>query len=66
MKKEILKKLKNLDNNSKFLVTITMVNEDSGEDDVDTFLFTNKFPKNELDETGKVIAKLIKEQKSKK
>ncbi|MFA6988471.1 MAG: hypothetical protein WC197_00230 [Candidatus Gastranaerophilaceae bacterium] len=65
MKKEILKKLKNLNKNSRFMVTITVVDQTArNKDIVDTFLFTNNFPREELDETKKVIIKLIKEQKS--
>ena len=65
MKEKILEKIKDLGKDSGFLLTITMINNDKMDDKVDTYLFRNKFPKEELDETKKVINKLIEEQKNK-
>lgn len=65
MNKEILKKIKKLNENSKFLLSVTVFDDKSREDNVDTFLFMNNFPKEELDGAKKTICKLIEDQKNK-
>ena len=64
MNKEMLEKIKKIDKNDPFLVSITVFNKKG--DKLDTFLFSNKFPYEELDGTKKMIAKLIDGAKARK
>jgi hypothetical protein len=63
-KDSVLKKLKKIKKDEPFLITITIFDEKRGGEVLDTFLFANKFPPEELDGTKEAIAELIdKEQK---
>lgn len=57
MNKKMLEKIKKIDKDDPFLVSITVLNKKSG--GLDTFLFSNKFPYEELEGTKKMIGKLI-------
>lgn len=64
MHKGLLKKIKEIKKGDPFLITVTVFNERAGGRVLDTFLFTNEFPPEELRGTKEAIARLIeKEQK---
>ena len=53
----MLEKIKKIDKDDSFLVSVTVFNKKG--DKLDTFLFSNKFPFGELEGTKEMIAKLI-------
>jgi hypothetical protein len=66
MNKNLLKKIKEIKKDDPFLITVTVFN-DKGKpgEDMDTFLFVNKFPYAEFAGTKEMINKLIDEAKLK-
>lgn len=65
MRKDLLKKLKEIKESDPFLITITAFSKDSEGKKLDTFLFVNKFPFIEFDGTKKMISSLIEKSKNK-
>jgi hypothetical protein len=64
MHKGLLKKIKEIKKGDPFLITITVFDKKAGGRILDTFLFTNEFPPEELEGTKEAIVRLIeKEQK---
>ncbi|PIZ69186.1 MAG: hypothetical protein COY10_01950 [Candidatus Portnoybacteria bacterium CG_4_10_14_0_2_um_filter_43_36] len=61
MNKKMLEKIKNINENDPFLVSITVFNKKG--DKLDTFLFASKFPYEEFEGTKKMINKLIDGEK---
>ncbi len=53
----MLEKIKKIDKDDSFLVSVTVFNKKG--DKLDTFLFSNEFPYEELKGTKKMINKLI-------
>ncbi len=64
MKQEVLKKIKQLKPGEPFLITITAFDKEKA-GQLNTSVFSNKFPYGEFDGTKKIIGKLIDEQKEK-
>lgn len=65
MYKELEKKVKDINKNDSFLVTITAFNKkEKGK--LDTYVFTNNFPYDEIQGTKKMINKLIDEHENTK
>jgi len=66
MNKDLLKKIKEIEQGDPFLITVTVFNKKGKiKKDMDTFLFINEFPYIEFDGTKKIINKLIDGAKKK-
>lgn len=65
MLSKITNKLKKIKKTDPFLMTITVFSDKSRKK-LDTYLFANNFPFGEFDGTGKMIKKLINEEKEKR
>ena len=63
MRKDLLKKLKEIEGDDPFLITITAFNKKSAGKKLDTFLFVNKFPFVEFEGTKEIIVDLIEKAK---
>jgi len=63
MHKEMIKKVKEINKNDPFLISITILNKKK-DDKLDTYVFSNNFPYEELESTKKMIEKLINEHKN--
>lgn len=59
MKKEIIEKLSSLNENEKFLMTLTVYNKKEKKEKLNTFLFVNKFPYTDIEGTKKAICELL-------
>jgi len=62
MRKEMIKKIKEINKNDPFLVSITIFSKKK-DGKLDTYVFSNNFPYEELEGTKKMIEKLINEHK---
>lgn len=58
----MIKKIKEINKNDPFLVSVTIFNKKE-DGKLDTYVFSNNFPYEELEGTGKMIGKLINEHK---
>lgn len=65
MYKELEKKVKEINKNDPFLVTITVFSKKE-EGKLDTYVYTNNFPYDELEGTKKMVNKLIDDHKNTK
>ena len=59
----MIKKIKEINKNEPFLVSITTFNKKEG-GKLDTYVFSNNFPYEEFEGTKKMIEKLINEHKN--
>ena len=59
MKKNLLKKLKEIEKDDSYLVTVTVFDKKSKGRKLDTFIFINDFPFAEFEGTKKIIGELI-------
>jgi len=64
MHKEMIKKIKEINKNDPFLVSITIFSKKK-DSKLDTYVFSNSFPYEEFEGTKKMIGKLINEHKNK-
>ena len=60
MRKDLLKKIKDIKENDPFLITVTVFGKKNPKGkELDTFLFVNEFPFTEFNGTKKIINNLI-------
>lgn len=64
MLKDLLEKIKDINENDPFLLTFTFPNKAKDEKEMESFLFQNKFPADELENTKQDIIRLIDAQKN--
>lgn len=65
MRKDLLKKIKEVKDNDPSLITITVFAKKKSGKELDTFLFVNNFPYEEFKGTKKMIVKLIDQAQKK-
>lgn len=63
MKKDVLAKLALIDDDSNLLITITTFDKERKGKELNSYVFSNDFPKREIDGTKDFICKLVDEQK---
>lgn len=66
MHKESLKKIEKIKDTDPFLITITTYGKGKARNQLDTFLFVNRFPYADLEGTKQKIIELISREKSKR